>query len=181
MESHRGIAACNGGDDDLAEYISQAGAEGAVDIASMMDDGDRFVLNGEDPLRACLEADSRDGRRHHTVYISVFPTKKDFEIAGHTPGQESRLVVVTDDKGDYTPSARLALETRLRLRPAQPAQPAQPEQQRGILNLGLSVAIFAMMSVTSLAILPQPYSYAVAAGALAPAGIMLTWAARRDA
>ena len=178
MESHRGIAACNGGDDDLAEYIRQAGAEGVVDIASMMDDGDRFVLNGEVPLRACLEADSRDGRRRHTVYISVFPTKKDFETAGHTPGQESRLVVVTDDKGDYTPSARLALETRSRLRPAQPAQPAQ---QRGILNLGLSVAIFAMMSVTSLAILPQPYSYAVAAGALAPAGIMLAWAARRDA
>lgn len=178
MESHKGIAACNGGNDDLAEYVRQAGAEGAVDIASMMDDGDRFVLHGEDPLRACLEADSRVGRGRRTVYISVSPTRKDPESTGHAPGQESKLVVMTDDRVGYEPSARLALETRSRLRPAQPAQPAQ---RRGILNLGLGVAIFAMMSVTSLAILPQPYSYAVAAGALAPAGIMLAWAARRDA
>ena len=162
----------------MAEYVRQAGAEGAVDIASMMDDGDRFVLHGEDPLRACLEADSRVGRGRRTVYISVSSTRKDLESIGHAPDQESKLVVMTDDRVGYAPSARLSLETRSRLRTAQPAQPAQ---RRGILNLGLGVAIFAMMSVTSLAILPQPYSYAVAAGALAPAGIMLAWAARRDA
>lgn len=178
MKSHRGITAPNGGNDDLAEYVRQAGAEGAVDIASMMDDGDRFVLHGEDPLRECLEADSRDGKKRYTVHISVSTAKKDSEGTRHTPGHESKLVVMTDDKGGYTPSARLALETRSQLRLV---QPEQPEQRRGKLNFGLGVAIFAMMSVTSLAILPQPYSYAVAAGALAPAGIMLARAARSDA
>lgn len=178
MKSHRGITAPNGGNDDLAEYIGQAGAKGAVDIANMMDDGDRFVLHGEDPLRECLEADSRDGKKRYTVHISVSPAKKDSESTGRPPGHESKLVVMTYDKVSYTPNARLALKTRSRLRPA---QPAQPEQRRGKLNFGLGVAIFAMMSVTSLAILPQPYSYAVAAGALAPAGIMLARAARSDA
>ena len=112
------------------------------------------------------------------VHVSISLTKGGAEGGKLAPGHESKLVVVVDRKNRDVAGARLAHETRERLEQARPEQ-ARPDRRRGMLNLGLGVAILATMSITSLAILPSPYSYAIAAGALAPVGIMLARAARR--
>ena len=71
--------------------------------------------------------------------------------------------------------AKLDSKTRERLAQALP-RPRLP-----MLNLGLGVAVFALMSATFLVALSPPLSHVFATGALAPAGIMLARAARRRA
>ena len=167
-------------DDDLARYIRQACDEGECDAAQMIGVEDCFILLDKDDLREHLENASRDGEGKHTVYVSIRQGKNDGEIPLHASGHEHRLVVLRPKKSADMDRARLTHDTRRRLALAPPER-AKQGRRRGILNLGLGVAILAMMSVTSLAILSPPYSYVVAAGALAPVGIMLARAAGKNA
>lgn len=178
MEPRSRIAVHKTGDDDLVEYMRQAGVEDAAYMSRMMGDGDCFVLLDKDDLRTPLEGSLRAGTKRRIVHVSIPLTKGGVEGGKLAPGHESKLVVVMDRKDRDAAGARLAHETRERLEQARPEQ-ARPDRRRGMLNLGLGVAILATMSITSLAILPSPYSYAIAAGALAPVGIMLARAARR--
>lgn len=178
MEPRSRIAVHKTGDDDLVEYIRQAGVEDAAYMSRMMGDGDCFVLLDKDDLRTPLEGSLRAGTKRRIVHVSIPLTKGGVEGGKLAPDHESKLVVVMDRKDRDAAGARLAHETRERLEQARPEQ-ARPDRRRGMLNLGLGVAILATMSITSLAILPSPYSYAIAAGALAPVGIMLARAARR--
>ena len=183
MEPRSRIAVHKTGDDDLVEYMRQAGVEDAAYMSRMMGDGDCFVLLDKDDLRTPLEGSLRAGTKRRIVHVSIPLTKGGVEGGKLAPGHESKLVVVMDRKDRDAAGARLAHETRERLEQARPEQArpeqARPDRRRGMLNLGLGVAILATMSITSLAILPSPYSYAIAAGALAPVGIMLARAARR--
>ena len=183
MEPRSRIAVHKTGDDDLVEYMRQAGVEDAAYMSRMMGDGDCFVLLDKDDLRTPLEGSLRAGTKRRIVHVSIPLTKGGVEGGKLAPGHESKLVVVMDRKNRDAAGARLAHETRERLEQARPEQArpeqARPDRRRGMLNLGLGVAILATMSITSLAILPSPYSYAIAAGALAPVGIMLARAARR--
>lgn len=178
MEPRSSVAVHKTGDDDLAEYMRQAGVEDAAYLSRMMGDADCFVLLDKDGLRTPLEGSLRAGTEHRIVHVSISLTKGGVEGGKLAPGHESKLVVVMDRKDRDAAGARLTHETRERLEQARPEQ-ARPDRRRGMLNLGLGVAILATMSITSLAILPSPYSYAIAAGALAPVGIMLARAARR--
>ena len=178
MEPRSRIAVHKTGDDDLVEYMRQAGVEDAAYMSRMMGDGDCFVLLDKDDLRTPLEGSLRAGTKRRIVHVSIPLTKGGVEGGKLAPGHESKLVVVMDRKDRDAAGARLAHETRERLEQARPEQ-ARPDRRRGMLNLGLGVAILATMSITSLAILPSPYSYAIAAGTLAPVGIMLARAARR--
>lgn len=163
-------------DDDLAEYMRQAGAgAGVVDMAQMIGDEDRIVLLDGDELRASLDNASRDGKGRHVQYFSMRRIEPNADAAKSTSGHEPGLIVMMRKKNVDMDNTKLARETKMRL------GQAQPGRRNRILNLGLGAAIFALMSVTSLVILSPPYSYAVATGALAPACIMLVRAARKNA
>lgn len=179
MKVHRAPAVYKGEGGDLAEFVHGADVEGVSDMVSRIDDGHCFVLHGEDDLRTPLEEVCREGKRGRTADVLISQTERDADGTKCNPGHKYKLVVMMSKKGG-TSGARLAHRTRAQIEQAD-AEQAGPERRQGILNLGLGVAIFAMMSVTSLAILAPPYSYPMAAGALVPAGIMLARAARKHA
>lgn len=179
MKADSVSAACEGQGGDPAEFVHGADAEGVSDIVSMIDDGHCFVLHGEDALLTSLEEACREGRSC-MADVSISQTEGNAEGAKCNLGHKYKLVIVMNKKEGGAPGARLARRTRAQIGQAD-AEQAGPERRQGILNLGLGVAIFAMMSVTSLAILAPPYSYPMAAGALVPAGIMLARAARKHA
>ena len=177
MEPHSGTINRKIGDDDddLAEYVRQAGAgSGVADVVRMIGDGDYLVLLDQDDLRTSLENATRDGKRQHVQCASMRQVNANVGDTMPGPELEPCLVVIRSKKSVDVPNAKLSRETKMRL------EKASPERRKGTLNLGLGVTIFALMSVTSLAILSPPYSYAVAVGALAPAGIMLARAARKN-
>lgn len=176
MKSHSVTATHKMPDGDLAQFVHGKDLGDAVDVANMID-GDCFVLHGEDALRGSLEAACQEGKRGRIVDVSIPQTGRDVEGGKCEPGHKYKLVIMISEKKDGTSSARLTHKTRAQIEP----EMAEPERRQGILNLGLGVAIFAVMSVTSLAILAPPYSFAIAAGALAPAGVMLARAARKHA
>lgn len=163
-------------DDDLAEYMRQAGAGASVvDMAQMICDEDRIVLLDGDALCASLENASQNGEGRDVQYFSMRRIEPNEDAAKSASGQQPGLIVMMRKKNVDMDNTKLARETKTQL------GQAQPERRSRILNLGLGAAIFALMSVTSLVILSPPYSYAVAAGALAPACIMLARAARKNA
>lgn len=175
MKPHRATGACKLPDADLAEFVHGEDLGCTADVVDMID-GICLVLHDKDPLRASLEAACQEGGGGRIAEVSIPRTGGGrFE-----PGHKYKLVVIIGEKKSGAPIARLAHRTRSQIG-LETSGPAGPERQQGMLNLGLGVAIFAVMSVTSLAILAPPYSLAMAAGALAPAGVMLARAARRRA
>ena len=64
MEPRSSVAVHKTGDDDLVEYMRQAGVEDAAYMFRMMGDGDCFVLLDKDDLRTPLEGSLRAGTEH---------------------------------------------------------------------------------------------------------------------
>lgn len=175
MGPHSAEAGRGGQRGDLAEFFGGEDLEGVADVVGAIGGGHCFVLRCEDPLRDSLLEACRGVGRGRIVDVLAPRSGRDGEGAKREPGHEYKIAVVVGGKKGGGPVARLARRTRVQIG----LEP--PERRPGMLNLGLGVAVFAVMSVTSLAILAPPYSFAIAAGALAPAGIMLARAARRNA
>ena len=165
-------------DSDLARYMRLAGSMGVVDTARVVYDDNCFILRKEDGLVKHLGAVARGGAPLHTVRMSMSCTET--EASGVDTSQDGKFEIIfmqgwKENRPDAAGRAKLASKTRERL-----AQ-VLPRRRLRLLNLGLGVAIFALMSATSLVALSPPLSHVFAAGALAPAGIMLVRAARGHA
>lgn len=153
---------------------------GVVDTARVVYDDNCFILRKEDGLVKHLGAvaSSGGGGAIHTVRMSMSCTEAGASGANTSPGGRFEIIFMQERKEDLPGAAgraRLASKTRERL-----AQ-VLPRRRLRLLNLGLGVAVFASMSATSLVALSPPLSHVFAAGALAPAGIMLVRAARGHA
>ena len=174
MEPHSKTALREIEDSDLARYMRLAGSSGVVDTAQVVYDANCFILRKEDGLVEHLGAVASGGAPLHTVRMSMSCTEVEASGADTSPGGKFEIIFMhgwKESRPDAAGRARLASKTRERL-----AQ-VLPRRRLRLLNLGLGVAIFALMSATSLVALSPPLSYVFAAGALAPAGIMLVRAA----
>lgn len=156
-----------------------AGSMGVVDTARAVYDDNCFILRKEDGLVKHLGAvASSGGGAIHTVRMSMSCTEAGASGESTSPGGRFEIIFMQERKEDLPGAAgraKLASKTRERLAQVLPRRRLRP------LNLGLGVAVFALMSATSLVALSPPLSHVFAAGALAPAGIMLVRAARGHA
>lgn len=159
-------------DDDLAKYMRLAGSRRMVDTTQVIHDDECFILHSEDGLVKPLSKIPRVDSKRYTVHMSMQCTE-----AGGDPSQDDRfeIIFVRERKGDGQGAAEGA---ELTSKSKKWLNRMRPGRRLRMLNLGLGVAVFATMSAISLVALSPPLSYVFAAGALAPAGIMLIRAAR---
>lgn len=86
-------------DDDLAEYMRQAGAGASVvDMAQMICDEDRIVLLDGDALRASLENASQNGEGRDVQYFSIRRIEPNEDAAKSASGQQPGLIVMMRKK-----------------------------------------------------------------------------------
>lgn len=173
MEQHSGAAPQEVEDGDLDRYMRLAGSRGMIDAARVLRDDGCFIVRSGDVLGSHLGRLSSGGAGRRIVRMSVLGAGGDGAGQFQEGGYEiifvrGRKEAVAEKDGG---GARLAGRTKRRL------ARARPGRRLRLLNLGLGVAVFAIMSATSLVALSPPLGHIFAAGALAPAGIMLIRAA----
>ena len=165
-------------DDDLARYMRVPGSKGIVDTARSVHDAGCFILHKEDVLVKHLGTVARDDAPTRTVRMSMSCTEAADADGNPSQGGEFEIIILRERKDsrlDAAGGARLDSKTRERL------ARMRPGRRLRMLNLGLGVGIFAAMSATFLVAASPPLSHVLAAGALAPAAIMLVRAARGHA
>ena len=178
MEPHSWAAHREIEDDDLARYMRLPGSDCIVDAARSVHDAGCFILHKEDGLVKHLGAVARDVAPTRTVRMSMSCTGAADAGGNPSPGGRFEIIILRarkDNRSGAAGGARLASKTRERL------AWARPGRRLRMLNLGLGVGIFAVMSATFLVAASPPLSHVFAAGALAPAGIMLVRAVRGHA
>ena len=178
MEPHSRTAPREIEDDDLAKHMRLPGSEGIVDTARSVHDAGCFILHKEDGLVEHLGTVARDDAPTRTVRMSMSCTEAADAAGNPSPGGRFEIIILRaqkDNRPGAAGGARLASKTRERL------ARTRPGRRLRMLNLGLGVGIFAAMSATFLVAASPPLSHVFAAGALAPAGIMLVRAARGHA
>ena len=175
MEPHKGAALQEIEVDDLAKFMRLNDSREMVYTAQAFYGDGTFVLHNEDDLVKKLSGPSHDGPIRHTVRMSMPRTGAEDGEGARRPRGKFELTFVlkrTEGIGRAAEGARLADKTREQL-----ARVRQGPRLH-MLNVGLGAAVFAVMSASSLVLLSPPLSYVFAAGALAPAGVMLARAAR---
>ena len=176
MEPHSGAALQKIEDGDLDRYMCLAGSKGVIDTARVIQDDNCFILRNEDGLVEYLNRLSFQSAGCCTVRMSVSGAEGEGSGQPRKVGYKIIFVQGRKEAGERKDrGARLASKTRKGL------ARARPGRRLRMLNLGLGAAVFATMSAISLVAISPPLSYIFAAGALAPAGIMLIRAARGHA
>lgn len=175
MEPHKGAALQEIECDDLARRMRLGDPKGVAYTAQAFYIDGMFVLHNEDGLVKKLSEPSHDGPIRHTVLMPMPRTgAEDGEGAMLSQDDKFEFTVVlerSESVGRATEGSRLASRTREWLARVRPKPPLN------IRNIGIGLAVFAAMSATSLVVWHPPLSYVLAAGALAPAGVMLARAA----
>ena len=172
-ERHGGAGLREAEDCDLARHMRLPVDSCVVDAARAIGGGNCFILHGDDPLVGILcGASSRGGPGRGAVRMSLQCSNAESREGSGPPRGGRFEVVILPGGEEGGEAAKLACKTRDML--------ARAREGRGLrmLNVGLGVAIFATMSATSLVAVSPPLGYVFAAGALAPAGIMLVRAVR---
>ena len=159
-------------DDDLARYMRLAGSRRMVDTTQVIHDDKCFILRSEDGLVKHLNRISHVDPKRYTVRMSMQCTGSG---SGASQDDKFEIIFVRERKGDGAGKAEGA---ELTGKSKKWLARVRPGRGLRMLNLGLGIAIFATMSATSLVALSPPLSYVFAAGALAPAGMMLVRAAK---
>ena len=179
MEPHSTASLQEMEEGDLAKHMRLPDSKVVVDAAQAIHDDNCFILHNEDGLVKHLSKISPDGSGRYTVRMSMSCAGAGAGAGEMAPrGYRFEIILVRGQRGDgpvAAEGAELASRTKGWL------ARARPGRRLRLLNLGLGVAIFAAMSATSLVAVSPPLSYVFAAGALAPAGIMLARAAGRHA
>lgn len=178
MEPHSWTTLRKIEDGDLDRYMRLAGSKDVIDTARAVHDDNCFILHDEDGLVKHLSGLSFESASRCTVRMSMSCAGAGGGEGGGPSRGGYKIMFVQGRKGGgerERRGARLASETKEGL------ARAQPGRRLRMLNLGLGVTVFAAMSATSLVAISPPLSYVFAAGALAPAGIMLVRAARGHA
>lgn len=169
-------------DGDLARHMRLAGA---VDAARAVQGDCCFVLHSEDGLARRLREASRGGPGRHALHMMSYTAAGAAgggPIAGPPQDGGRKIVILVRNRREAGrgagAGAGVAVESaELTSKSKKWLARMRPGRRLRMLNLGLGVAIFATMSATSLVALSPPLGYVFAAGALAPAGIMLVRAA----
>lgn len=149
------------------------GSRGAIDAARAFQDDGCFIVRSGDALGRHLGRLYPEGAGGRIVRMSVLGAGGNG--AGRPREGEYEIVFVQGRReagAEENGGARLAGRTKWRL------ARARPGRRLRLLNLGLGVAVLAAVSAISLAAISPPLGYIFAAGALAPAGIILIRAAR---
>lgn len=160
---------------DLARHMRLADPGRLTGAVRAIHDGTCFILHSGDDLVGLLSRASRGDSGRCTVRMSL---PREFEGRG-ADGKAPRgggfeiIFVERREDGGRGSEDRAELTGRTREWLAR----ARPGRRLRMLNLGLGAAIFAAMSAAFLVAMSPPLSYVFAAGALAPAGIMLARAA----
>ena len=178
MEPHKGAALQEIEVDDLAKYMRLDDTREMVYTTQVFYDDGMFALHNEDGLVKKLSGPSHDGPIRHTVRMSMPRTgAEDGEGARRPRGKFELTFVLKRMEGieGATEGARLADKIRERL------ARVRPKPRLHMRNIGIGLAVFVALSATSLVLWHPPLSYVLAAGALAPAGIMLARAAGKYA
>lgn len=173
MGRHSGAALQEIEDGDLDRCMRLAGSRGMIDAARVLQDGGCFILRSGDALGSHLGRLFPEGAGGRIVRMSV-SSAAGGDGAGRPREGGYEIVFVRgrrDAGAKENGGARLAGRTRRRL------ARARPGRRLRLLNLGLGVAVLAAVSAISLAAISPPLGHIFAAGALAPAGIMLIRAA----
>ena len=172
-------------DGDLARHMRLAGAECAAGATRVVQGDCCFVLHSEDGLAKRLRKASRGGpgryALHTMSYTATGAGAGEGPIAGPSQDGGRKIVILVPNRREAGAGAGAAAGAAERAELTSKSKKwlarMRPGRRLRMLNLGLGVAIFATMSATSLVALSPPLSYVFAAGALAPAGIMLARAA----
>lgn len=175
MEPHNGAALQEIEGDDLARHMRLDDPKEVVHTTQAFYGDDSFILHNEDGLVKQLSKQLHNGASRHTVRMSMPRTGAEGD-EGAMRSQDDKFVFTivlerSKSVGRATEGSKLASRTSEWL------ARVRPKPRLNIRNIGIGLAVFAAMSATSLVVWHPPLSYVLAAGALAPAGVMLARAA----